>query len=140
MEIKSANTTPIPKCSLALDVGSDFRPISLMPILRKILESFPYNWLLQSISEYVDKRQFGSLKVSNNTMALIDMVHIWYEAMDTPGALLRICMLDFSKTFDRIDFNILLKKLYGMGIHPVLINWIANFLTGRKQRTRVGNH
>jgi hypothetical protein len=25
-----------------------------------------------------------------------------------------------------------------MGIHPVLINWIANFLTDRRQRTRIG--
>ena len=68
------------------------------------------------------------------------MLHKWYEAMDTPGGLLRICMLNFSKAFDRIDLNILLEKLYGMGIQPVLINWIANFLAGREQRTRVGNH
>ena len=34
----------------------------------------------------------------------------------------------------------MLKKLYGIGIHPVLITWIANFLIGREQRTRVGNH
>ena len=27
-----------------------------------------------------------------------------------------------------------------MGVHPVLINWIANFLTDRKQRTRIENH
>ena len=66
------------------------------------------------------------------------MLHKWYEAMDTPGTLLRICMLNFSKAFDWIDFNILLEKLYGVGIHPVLINWIANFRTGREQRTRVG--
>ena len=41
----------------------------------------------------------------------------------------------FSKAFDRIDFNILSEKLHRMGVHPVLINWIANFLTDRKQRT-----
>ncbi len=46
--------------------------------------------------------------------------------------------LDFSKAFDRIDFNILLQKLINMGIHPVLINWITNFLTDRRQRTRIG--
>ena len=58
--------------------------------------------------------------------------------MDTPGTCLRICTLDFSKAFDRIDFNILLQKLINIGIHPVLINWIANFLTDRRQRTRIG--
>ena len=73
-------------------------------------------------------------------MALIYMLYKWYEAMDTPGTLLRICMLDFSKAFDRTDFNILSEKLHRMGVHPVLINWIANFLTDRKQRTRIENH
>ena len=68
------------------------------------------------------------------------MLHKQYIAMDAPDALLRICMSDFSKAFDRIDLNILLEKLYGMGIQPVLSNWIANFLTGREQRSRVGNH
>ena len=71
-------------------------------------------------------------------MALLYMFHKWYEAMDTPGTCLRVCTLDFSKAFDRIDFNILLQKLINMGIHPVLINWIANFLTDRRQRTRIG--
>ena len=68
------------------------------------------------------------------------MLQKWYETIDTPGALLRICILDFSKAFGRIDFNILLEKLYSMGTNPVLINWIANFLIGREQRTRIGNH
>ena len=71
-------------------------------------------------------------------MALLHMFHKWYEAMDTPGTCLRICTLDFSKAFDRTDFNILLQKLINIGIHPVLINWIANFLTDRRQRTRIG--
>ena len=81
------------------------------------------------------------------------MFHKWYDAMDTwlpppfgrggqiscdTGTCLRICTLDFSKAFDRIDFNILLQKLINIGIHPVLINWIANFLTDRRQRTRIG--
>ena len=55
-------------------------------------------------------------------------------------SIFKICLLDFSKAFDRIDHNILLIKLMTMDVHPVLINWIANFLTGRKQRTRVGCH
>ena len=39
---KSANVLPIPKSSPALNIDSDFCPISLTPILSEILESFPY--------------------------------------------------------------------------------------------------
>jgi hypothetical protein len=49
-------------------------------------------------------------------------------------------MLDFSKAFDRIDFNILMQKLINMRVHPSLINWIANFLTDRSQRTKIGSN
>ena len=38
--IQSANVSPVPKSSPALDIDSDFRPISLTPIVSKILESF----------------------------------------------------------------------------------------------------
>ena len=71
--------------------------------------------------------QFGSLKGSSTSMALIYMLHKWYEAADKQGNTIRICLLDFSKAFDRLDHNM-----------PVLLNWIANFLTDRQQRTRVG--
>jgi hypothetical protein len=71
-------------------------------------------------------------------MALIYMLHKWYEAADKQGNTIRICLLDFSKAFDRLDHNILLKKLKDMEIHPLLLNWIANFLTDRQQRNRVG--
>ena len=135
---KSAKVSPVPKSSPALDIDSDFRPISHTPIVSKILEPFPYSWLLRSVSGQIDNLQFGALRRSSSTMALLYMFHKWYEAMDTPGTCLRICTLDFSKVFDRIDFNILLQNLINMGIHPVLINWIANFLTDRRQRTRIG--
>ena len=71
-------------------------------------------------------------------MALVSLLHKWYEACDDLGSSLRICLLDFSKAFDRIDHNILLRKLQEMAVHPVLINWIADFLSNRLQRTRIG--
>ena len=115
-----------------------FRPISLTPIVSKILESFPHNWLLRSVSGQIDNLQFVALRRLSSTMALLYMFHKWYEAMGTPSTCLRVCTLDFSKAFDRIDFNILLQELINMGIPPVIINWIANFLTDRRQRTRIG--
>ena len=134
---KSANVLPIPKSSPALNIDSDFRPISLTPILSKILESFPYRWLLQSVSNQIDALQFGSQQGSSASMALVHLLHKWYEACDDLGSSLRICLLDFSKVFDRVDHNVLLKKLVQMAVHPVLIDWIADFLSNRLQRTKI---
>jgi hypothetical protein len=71
-----ANITPIQKSSPPKDVDSDFRPISLTPIISKILESFPYKWLLNSVSKKIDPLQFGSLKGSSTSVALIYMLYI----------------------------------------------------------------
>jgi hypothetical protein len=65
------------------------------------------------------------------------LLHKWYEAVDKPGNAIRICLLDFSKAFNRLDHNILLNILKDMDVHPVLLNWIANFLTDKQQKTRV---
>ena len=43
---------------------------------------------------------------------------------------------DFSKAFDMVDHNILIKKLISMGTRPSLITWIASFLSGREQCVR----
>jgi hypothetical protein len=73
----AANITPIQKSSPPKDVDSDFRPISLTPIISKILESFPYKWLLDFVSKEIDPLQFGSLKGSSTSLALIYMLHKW---------------------------------------------------------------
>ena len=135
---KSANVSSVPKSSPAQDIDSDFRPISLTAIVSKILESFPYRWLFQSIAGKVDPLQFGALRGSSASMALVHLLHKWYEACDDLCSSLRICLLDFSKAFDRINHNILLRKLQLMAVHPVLINWIADFLSNRLQRTKIG--
>ena len=120
-----------------LNIDSNFLPISLTPILSKILESFPYRWLLQSVSNQIDPLQFGSQRGSSASMALVHLLHKSYEACDDLGSSLRICLLDFSKAFDRVDRNVLLKKLVQMAVHPVLINWIADFFSNRLQRTKI---
>ena len=57
---------------------------------------------------------------------------------DDLGSSSRIFLLDFSKAFDRIDHNVLLRKLQQMAVHPVIINWIAGFLSNKLQRTKIG--
>ena len=44
--------------------------------------------------------------------------------LDTPGQYLRICFLDFSKAFDRINLNILVTKLVFLGVRRSLLPWI----------------
>ena len=47
--------------------------------------------------------------------------------------------LDLSKAFDSVDHNIFLAKLYSHGIHVIVYEWFASYLTNRVQFFSIGN-
>ena len=57
-----------------------------------------------------------------------------------PGHLSNVVITDFSKAFDLVDHNILMKKFISMGVRPSVVTWIANFLDGREQCVRYRGH
>ena len=135
---KCADVIPISKVCNPKSADEDLRPISLTSILSKILERFIYRWLLSSIRLHIDPYQFGNIKNCSTSHQLIHLIHHWLAETDRPGNLIRSCMIDFSKAFDRIDHNILLNKLSNLDVPPILINWCANFLQDRQLRVKLG--
>ena len=66
------------------------------------------------------------------------MINTWLQALETPTRYLRICFLDFSKAFDRINHGILITKLIDLGVRRSLIPWVCDFLTNRRQAVKIG--
>ena len=125
---KSADVLPLPKISNPKSVDSDLRSISLTPVLSKLLEGFVFRWLLNHIKSSIDHLQFGNIKNCSTTHALIHLIHHWLAEFDNPGSIIRCCMIDFSKAFDRIDHNILLHKLQLHSSYLVHTNFYYYFL------------
>ena len=109
----------------------DIRPISLSPCLSKVLEDFVVSWLIWDVRDKIDPMQFGCLKGTSTSYCLLDMIHNWLLRLDSPHEYLRVSALDFSKAFDRIDYNIFVQKRLR------LIPWIINFLSHRKQLVKL---
>ena len=118
---KASNISPIPK-EKPPSIESDFRPISLTPCLAKVLEEFVAEWLINDIKDKIDPKQFGCLKGTSTSLCLLDIFHNWLSSLDSPGQYVRICYLDFSKAFDRINFNILVQKLIAIAWRPTIFN------------------
>ena len=127
---KCSNIIPIPKVKQPL-CESDTRPISLTPILSKVLEDFVVSWMIEDVGEHIDSRQFGSLTGSSTTYCLLDLIHNWLSELDNPGCYLRASFLDFSKAFDRIHHTIVIRKLIDLGLRRSIKPWICSFLTDR---------
>ena len=137
---KLANVTPLPKTVTIEDFNKDLRPISLTPTLSKIAESCIIEQEIRpTLLKAMDPNQFGFVPNSCTTFALISMLHRWLENTDGTGSRVRVALLDYRKAFDLVDHNILIAKLFSLGVKPTVVNWIADFLRGRSQRLKLNS-
>ena len=99
-----ANITPILKRFTASTRPSEYRPISITPILSKIFERL----LAKRLSSYCNKfdslpnSQFGFRKGLGTGDALLNLSH------DLQFSLDRIVTIDFNSAFDLVNHNALI--------------------------------
>ena len=62
-----------------------------------------------------------------------------YETLNLKLTAINI-FVDFSRAFDTIDHNILLKKLQNYGIRGMPLQLLANYLRNRKQYVQINGH
>jgi hypothetical protein len=134
---KRANVVPIPKSHPPKSIQDDLRPISLTPTLSKIFESLVGRWILPKVTSKLDARQFGALRGRSTTHALVDITHMWHQALDSRNSI-RALFVDYSKAFDHVDHSTVLKKMAALDIHPCLLKWMHSFLLNRQQRVKIG--
>ena len=67
------------------------------------------------------------------------MFHCWFSNTEGNSYSIRVCLLDFSKAFYRINHNILIDKMRLLDIYKSLINWVFDFLTDWKQKVKIGS-
>ena len=84
--------------------------------------------------------QYGGIKNSSTTLALITMLHLdVIQRMERKNTYERILLIDFSKAFDHIEYNILLDKLKTNGVPQICVDWQKAFLTRRTQRLKLAD-
>ena len=65
-------------------------------------------------------------------MAIHTLLNKFYESIEKDQFLISI-FIDFSRAFDTISHDILMKKLYFYGFRGKALEWIHNYLTNRRQ-------
>ena len=111
--------------------------MSLTSPVAKVLEGFSAKSLLMCVWDKLDSKQFA-LPGRSTTRALVYLLHTIFESADGGEMYVRIFFSHFSKGFDLVDHNVLLRELDNLDVDPHLVRWIAAFLTNRNQWVWVG--
>lgn len=138
---KFANVVPVPKLSNPKNI-SDYRPISMLPILSKLLEKlFLKKVLFPLISNRVSESQFAYIPRlgSGTTSALVTVQHHILQFLDSSSGAVRLLSTDFSKAFDKIPHHVILTACRRFDLPDSVIGFVSCFLKQRSQRVIINN-
>ena len=132
-QLKIARVTPLHKAGDKNKV-TNYRPISILPILAKVIEGLIYEKLMSYLNKnkILSPAQFGFRQGRSTKNALIKFISKIQNSIDT-GQKSAAVFLDLKKAFDTVNYTILLKKMQKYGIRGVPLDWFKNHLTSRKQ-------
>ncbi|KAI5739250.1 hypothetical protein M8J77_016864 [Diaphorina citri] len=136
---RSAEVIPLNKVVSPSSCG-DFRPVAILPVLSKALEKVAVSQIQQYMETFnlLDPFQSGFRRQHSTTTALVKVTDDIRLALNA-RKLTILALLDMSKAFDSVDFDVLLEMLRRLKFTTSALSWIDSYLRGRRQRVKQQN-
>jgi hypothetical protein len=130
---KTAYVRPLAKVTSPADMN-DYRPISILPALSKVAEKLVYTQLTLYLTTngLLDRYQSGFRPRHSTATALTYIVDQLASDVDK-GKVCLLSLLDFSKAFDSVNFDVLLAKLASLNVSLSVAAWFRSYLSDRSQ-------
>ncbi len=121
---------------------SNYRPISDLPFIGKIIETVVFNQLNKYLNSngYLDNFQSGFRAHHSTETALIKIINYIRFNSDS-GKISVLVLLDLNAAFDTVDHNILLERLENwVGLSGMVLKWFRSYLEGIGYYVSIGEH
>ena len=134
--LKEANITPIFKKDDPLD-KSNYQPVSILPLISKVFERLIYNQLSEYTEIFLNHILCGFRNAHSTQHALFKLLQSWEKELDK-GGFVGTILMDLSKAYDCIPHELLIAKLKCYRLDNGSLRLLLDYLTNRKQRTKIG--
>ena len=139
--LKDAIVTPLlKKSSLDPDEFKNFRPVSNLPYISKLIERVIASRLNKYMSHnnLYEVYQSAYRKMHSTETALVRVQNDVLRSLDDKKCVL-LLLLDLSSAFDTVCHPVLLSRLSScLGICGTALSWFASYLAERHQAVQVG--
>ena len=137
---KNAVVTPlIKKQGLDTDMPQNYRPVSNLPVLSKLLECAVFSQLQVHVDacKLLPPQQSAYRRGHSTETALVKVYSDLVRALDD-GHQAVLALLDMTAAFDTVDHSILLQRLYHtFRITDGALDWFTSYLSNRSQSVRL---
>ena len=119
---------------------TNYRPISLLPIVGKVIEKIMHTQLSGYLNQnkILFPSQYGFRKNHNTSFATMDFLDKVAKSVDN-GEFAFGVFIDLSKAFDTINHELLLTKLAHYGVTGLALQWFRSYLSDRSQYVKWNN-
>lgn len=138
-KLKTGIVRPIHKGGSTHDYDK-YRPITILPVLDKVVEKFICGKLQKFYSEnsILSSQQYGFQPNKSTTLLLSHFTDEINNYLNEKKHIL-IVFIDYSKAFDTLRHDLLIERLGISGVRGKLLKWCKNYLDDRSYQVKIGD-
>ena len=136
-ELKIADIVPVFKKEDKND-KTNYRPISLLPLISKLFEKVLYQQIEEFANKILSPKHCGFRTGHSTQHALLNLLKNWQKCLGKHG-IVGTVLMDLGKAYDCFPHDLLLAKISAYSFDESAIALIANYLSNRYQRLKIGS-
>ena len=117
---------------------ANYRPVNILPLVLKVFQKIIYDQRFEYIEHFLNQVLHGFRKAHSTQHSLLRLLQKWQNKFDS-GRFIGTILMDLSKAYDCLRHDLLIAKLEAYGLDNDSLNIHLDYLTFRKQRTKVGS-